>query len=83
MSLENIHNVSPCNAQKTAAERERVSLLSVSQRDKDTNAVPIPGSKNQERIFENLGGWNVRLNKEEFRTLESALDIDSEPEGEE
>lgn len=37
------------------------------------NIVPIPGSKNQERILENLGSWNVELNTEEFKALESAL----------
>lgn len=37
------------------------------------NVVPIPGSKNQERILENLGGWNVQLNEKEFQTLEAAL----------
>lgn len=38
------------------------------------NVVPIPGSKNQERIMENLGGWNVELGGDEFRALETALD---------
>ena len=38
------------------------------------NVVPIPGSKNQERILENLGAWNVELNDAEFRELEAALD---------
>lgn len=38
------------------------------------NVIPIPGSKNQERILENLGGWNVELTKEEFAGLEEALD---------
>ncbi|MBR3016735.1 MAG: aldo/keto reductase [Clostridia bacterium] len=38
------------------------------------NAVPIPGSKNQSRILENLGAWNVRLSDSEFRELETALD---------
>lgn len=38
------------------------------------NVVPIPGSKNQERILENLGGWNVELTEEEFAALETALD---------
>lgn len=38
------------------------------------NAVPIPGSKNKERIIENLGAWNVQLSDEEFRQLQSALD---------
>lgn len=28
--------------------------------------VPIPGSKNQERILENLGAWNVELTDAEF-----------------
>lgn len=37
------------------------------------NAVPIPGSKNQERILENFGAWNVELNDKEFKTLEDAL----------
>lgn len=38
------------------------------------NAVPIPGSKNQERILENLGAADVQLSDEEFRALEKALD---------
>lgn len=37
------------------------------------NVVPIPGSKNKERILENLGAWNVSLTDEEFQTLETAL----------
>lgn len=38
------------------------------------NVVPIPGSKNQERIAENLGACNVELTNEEFLQLETALD---------
>lgn len=38
------------------------------------NVVPIPGSKNQERILENLGAWNVELTDSEFAQLEGALD---------
>jgi len=38
------------------------------------NVVPIPGSKNQERILENLGAWNIALTDEEFAALETALD---------
>ena len=38
------------------------------------NAVPIPGSKNQERILENLGAWNVTLSPEEMAALDRALD---------
>ena len=37
------------------------------------NVVPIPGSKNQERILENLGAWNVSLTDDEFAALEAAL----------
>lgn len=38
------------------------------------NVIPIPGSKNQERILENLGACRVKLSKEEFEALEGALD---------
>lgn len=38
------------------------------------NAVPIPGSKNQGRILENLGAWNVTLSAEEMDELDRALD---------
>ncbi len=38
------------------------------------NVVPIPGSKNQGRILENLGAWNVSLTDDEFKTLDAALD---------
>lgn len=38
------------------------------------NVVPIPGSKNQERILENLGASEVELTGEEFQALETALD---------
>ena len=38
------------------------------------NVVPIPGSKNQERILENLGASNVELTDDEFGKLETALD---------
>lgn len=37
------------------------------------NVVPIPGSKDQERISENLGAWNVPLTPAEFAALEYAL----------
>ncbi len=37
------------------------------------NVVPIPGSKNKERILENLGAWNVQLSDNEFSELENAL----------
>lgn len=38
------------------------------------NVVPIPGSKNQERILENLGAWNIKLTDAEFNALEKALE---------
>ena len=37
------------------------------------NVVPIPGSKNQERILENLGASEVELTNDEFTALEDAL----------
>lgn len=42
--------------------------------NKYPNVVPIPGSKNQERILENLGSWNVDLTEAEFKALEAALE---------
>lgn len=38
------------------------------------NVVPIPGSKNQDRILENLKGWDVILTDKEFSELETALE---------
>lgn len=38
------------------------------------NVIPIPGSKNKERIIENLGAWNVGLTAGEFEELEGALE---------
>lgn len=38
------------------------------------NVVPIPGSKNQERILENLDAANIELTAGEFAHLEAALD---------
>lgn len=38
------------------------------------NVVPIPGSKNKERILENLGACKVELTDEEFAQLQEALD---------
>ena len=37
------------------------------------NVVPIPGSKNKERIIENLASANVELTDEEFSDLERSL----------
>ena len=38
------------------------------------NVVPIPGSKNQGRILENLGATNVAMTDDEFEALDAALD---------
>ncbi|WP_321387886.1 aldo/keto reductase [uncultured Enterococcus sp.] len=38
------------------------------------NVAPIPGSKNQERILENLGASTVELSDYEFNAIEEALD---------
>lgn len=38
------------------------------------NAVPIPGSKNQGRILENLSAWDVELTDEEMSAIDAALD---------
>ena len=35
--------------------------------------VPIPGSKNRERILENLGAWETELTDDEFDALDAAL----------
>lgn len=38
------------------------------------NVVPIPGSKNQERILENLGAWDIEFSDGEFASMEKALE---------
>ena len=58
------------------ADQKKASMAQLSlawMLHKYENCVPIPGSKNQERIIENLGGWNVRLTDEEFHALEDVL----------
>ena len=37
------------------------------------NVVPIPESKNRERILENLGAWEVNLTDDEFTQLDQTL----------
>ncbi len=37
------------------------------------HVVPIPGSKNKERILENLGAWKVELTDREFKELDDRL----------
>ena len=59
-------------AEKKQATKAQISLSWMLH--KYPNVVPIPGSKNLERILENLGAWNVTLTDEEFQALETALD---------
>jgi len=58
-------------AERKNATKAQISLAWMLH--KYPNVVPIPGSKNQERILENLGAWNVVLTDEEFAALEAAL----------
>ena len=58
-------------AQQKQATKAQVSLAWMLHKYK--NVVPIPGSKNQERILENLGAWNVELSDEEFTALDNVL----------
>ena len=41
---------------------------------KQPNVVPIPGSRNLDRIMENLGAWDIVLSDAEFVALERAIE---------
>ncbi|MDO5428684.1 aldo/keto reductase [Parabacteroides sp.] len=59
------------------AERKQATPAQISlswMLHKYPNVVPIPGSKNKERILENLGATNVELTSDELHALEKALD---------
>ena len=58
-------------AEKKGATPAQISLAWMLH--KYPNVVPIPGSKNKERIIENLDSANVELTEEEFDQLESSL----------
>ena len=58
-------------AQKKNATNAQIALAWMLH--KYPNVVPIPGSKNRERILENLKASEVSLTDEEFAALESAL----------
>ena len=58
-------------AQKKKATLAQISLAWMLY--KYPHVVPIPGSKNQERILENLNASQVILTDEEFNQLEKAL----------
>ncbi len=58
-------------AQKKGATPAQISMAWMLK--KYPNVIPIPGSKNKERIIENLSSWDVELTDEEFNNLETAL----------
>ena len=58
-------------AQKKNATPAQISLAWMLH--KYPNVVPIPGSKNKERIVENLDAAKVELTEEEFSALEASL----------
>lgn len=58
-------------AEKKQATSAQISLAWMLH--KYPNVIPIPGSKNKERIIENLDASKVELTNEEFTALEEAL----------
>lgn len=61
---------------KEFADKKRATSAQISlawMLHKYPNVVPIPGSKNKERIIENLDASNVELTEEEFGMLEERL----------
>ena len=61
---------------KNFAEKKKATPAQISlawMLHKYPNVVPIPGSKNKERIIENLDSANVELTDVEFTELEDAL----------
>lgn len=77
LSKENISANQPLlDLIKTYAREKNATLAQISlswMLHKYPNCVPIPGSKNKERILENLGAWSVFLSESEFQNLESEL----------
>jgi aryl-alcohol dehydrogenase-like predicted oxidoreductase len=59
-------------AEKKNATKAQISMAWMLK--KYPNVVPIPGSKNQERILENLRASEIELSDDEFRTLQEELD---------
>lgn len=61
---------------KSFAGKKKATLAQISlawMLNKYPNVVPIPGSKNKDRIIENLDSATVELTEEEFEQLESSL----------
>lgn len=64
------------NLLKEYADRKNATSAQISlawMLHKYPNVIPIPGSKNKERIIENLDASKVELTEEEFRSLEDRL----------
>ncbi|WP_436854307.1 aldo/keto reductase [Staphylococcus caeli] len=78
LSKENITANQPIiNILEKFAEKKNATNAQISlswMLHKYENIIPIPGSKNKERIIENLGAWDVSLTDEEFNEIETALD---------
>ncbi len=77
LSKANIAGNQPIiNLLKECADRIKATPAQISlawMLHKYPNVVPIPGSKNKERIIENLDSSRVELSDEEFSSLEEAL----------
>lgn len=77
LSKENIAGNQPIiDLLKEYADRKNATSAQISlawMLHKYPNVVPIPGSKNKERIIENLDASKVELSDAEFISLESAL----------
>lgn len=77
LSRKNIEGNQPivemlkCFAERKNATPAQISLAWMLH--KYPNVVPIPGSKNKERIIENLDSANVELTDDEFKSLEDSL----------
>lgn len=78
LSRENIIGNQPIvDILRIYADRKQATPAQISlawMLHKYPHVVPIPGSKNQERILENLGAADVVLTDAEFKALEAALD---------
>lgn len=77
LSRKNIEGNQPIvEMLKSFAEKKNATPAQVSlawMLHKYPNVVPIPGSKNKERILENLDSAKVELSDEEFTALEASL----------
>lgn len=71
LANQSILNVFAEFANRKSAACAQISLAWMLH--KYPNVVPIPGSKKQKRILENLGAWNVELTESELLELDTAL----------